>query len=232
MEANIKAIIEDDRSGSSKIIKKTLDLLKNARKEDRFDLCREIVKAHPSMSGLTTIMNFLESDLTIDRIIEKFHTMNTRTSENLERLVEGNVVTVISRSHIVERGLTTAKKINVLESCPEKEGRDTARWLKDHGKEVDVYHDAFMCYAVKRSDVVAVGADSLFSTGFLNKTGTLPLALTAQYFNIPFYVVAPSYKYTTKKPDYENIFEFVPHELVTAFVWEEGVVEEMPSKEW
>jgi len=142
--------------------------------------------------------------------------------ENLEKIVKGKTVTVLSRSHIVERGLIKTKKINVLESKPEKEGIDTARWLEERGKNVEIYHDAFMGGAVKKCDAVVVGADSLLKTGFINKTGTLPLALTAKHLHREFYVAAPSYKFSNEYPELDKNFEFVPKELVTVFISEGG----------
>ncbi|RLI73047.1 hypothetical protein DRO97_08220 [Archaeoglobales archaeon] len=223
MSLDLDAIIHDKRSGSSKIIKDTLELLKKVKENERYDVCKKIVKAHPSMAGLKVIMEFIKSNPRIDELIEKIEEMNSKTSENLEKIVEGKIVTTLSRSHIVEKGLLKAKKINVLESKPEKEGIDIARWLKGRDKEVEIFYDAFMSYAIKKCDVVVVGADSLLKTGFVNKTGTLPLALTAKHLKKEFYVAAPSYKLVNENNlEFNENFEFVEKELVTAFIWEKG----------
>ncbi|MCD6467164.1 MAG: hypothetical protein J7L10_04500 [Methanomicrobia archaeon] len=228
MPIDLDFIVQDKRSGSSKIIKNTLKLLKKVKEEERVEICKKIVNVHSSMSGLKFIMESLRINPEIDILINKFEEMNSKTSENLEKIVEGKTVTVLSRSHIVERGLTKTKKINVLESKPEKEGIDTAGWLEEQGKNVEIYYDAFMGYAVKNCDIVVVGADSLLKTGFVNKTGTLPLALTAKHFCREFYVAAPSYKFSDEYPELDKNFEFIPKELVTLFIWEGGA-KNLPS---
>jgi len=217
---DLESILSDNRSGSSKIIKNTLELLKDTDEDERLEICKKILDTHPSMAGLRFIVDNIESGMKINKIIDKFEEMNRRTSENLEKIADNKIVTVISRSHIVERGLLKAKKINVLESRPEKEGIDTFRWLKDRGKKAEIYLDAFMSYAVKNSDIVVSGADSLLEEGFINKTGTLPLALTARHFNKDFYVAAPSYKFIDLCPEFDSNFEFVERTLVTEFIQE------------
>lgn len=217
-------ILYDNRSGSSKIIKNTLELLKKIEKDKRHEICKKIVKAHPSMAGLRFIVEFIKSNPHIDDLIEKIEKMNSKTSENLANIVKNKVVTTLSRSHIVEKGLLKARKINILESKPEKEGIDMARWLKGRDKEVEVFYDAFVGYAVKKCDVVVVGADTILKTGFVNKTGTLPLALTAKHLNKEFYVASPSYKLIdTNNIEFDEVFEFVDSKLVTALVWENGI---------
>jgi len=222
MSIDLNFIIQDKRSGSSKIIKNTLELLKKVKEEERVEVCKKIVNAHSYMSGLKFIMESLKINPEIDILIDKFEEMNSKTSKNLEKIVENRIVTVLSRSHIVEKGLIKTKKINVLESKPEKEGIDTARWLEERGKDVEIYYDAFMGHAIEDCDAVIVGADSLLKTGFINKTGTLPLALTAKHLHREFYVAAPSYKFSDEYPELDKNFEFVPEELVTAFISEGG----------
>jgi translation initiation factor eIF-2B subunit delta len=229
MSINLNSIIQNKRSGSSRIIKNTLELLKEVKEDERFEVCKKIVNAHRAMSGLKFIMESVKSNPRIDILIDKIEEMNSKTSENLEKIVEGKIVTIISRSHIVERGLTRAKKINVLESKPEKEGIDTAKWLEEQEKDVEVYYDAFMGYAVKNCDVVIVGADSLLKIGFINKTGTLSLALTAKHLSKEFYVAAPSYKFIGKDVEFDKNFEFINKEFVTAFIWEGGIGDDVPG---
>jgi len=242
VEERIKEIIEDRRSGSSKLIKKTLELLEDVEPQRRLEICRKIVKAHPAMAGLTKVLNAVENGADVHDIRNIFAEMDRNTSEHLREIAKGKIVATISRSHIVEKGLTTAKHVIVLESSPAREGIDTARYLKGRVVEVSIFPDPAIGYAVKLSDIVVVGADALYSDGFVNKTGTLPLALSAKYLSKPFYVAAPSYKFSEGKfeePKSLNftknmIFEFIPAELVTEFIWEngKGSLEEIKSQEF
>jgi translation initiation factor 2B subunit (eIF-2B alpha/beta/delta family) len=223
MSGELDAILTDTRTGSSRIITVMLELLKETPKEEGGSVCRKILDAHSSMAGLQYILDALTEDTDLITLMRRFDTMNEATSRQLEKLTEGRRVTVLSRSHTVENGVLTARQITVLESAPDKEGLDTARWLETHGKETTICADAAMGHAVNETDMTVVGADALLSTGFVNKIGTLPLALTAQHFHKPFYVAAPSYKFLDEMPAIGSLFEFIPGELVTAFIDEEGV---------
>ncbi|MGC9307844.1 MAG: hypothetical protein ACP5FL_03605, partial [Thermoplasmatota archaeon] len=83
----------------------------------------------------------------------------------------------------------------------------------------------------------------------VNKTGSMTLALSAEYHGVPLYVAASSYKcfpfvlVQRENPDevwqnappgvaVENVyFEAVPASLITGFVTEHGVQDEIPSFE-
>ncbi|HEC88573.1 MAG TPA: hypothetical protein ENI52_04590, partial [Thermoplasmata archaeon] len=97
MPIDLDFIVQDKRSGSSKIIKNTLKLLKKVKEEERVEICKKIVNVHSSMSGLKFIMESLRINPEIDILINKFEEMNSKTSENLEKIVEGKTVTVLSR---------------------------------------------------------------------------------------------------------------------------------------
>jgi translation initiation factor eIF-2B subunit delta len=217
----LKEIIEDRKSGSSRIVRKTLELLEIVDESERSDVIREIRKAHPSMAGISQIMK-LAMEMDITEIKEKFLEMDEKTIENLNDLVSGKTVVAISRSHITEKGLLSAGRVIVLTSEPGGEGRDTYRYLT--GNEVDstIVSDSMMGYAVSECDIVVVGADTILASGFVNKVGTLPLALTARHCNKEFYVAAPSYK-IADECDVRMPFEFVPKEFVTAVVCEKGI---------
>jgi translation initiation factor eIF-2B subunit delta len=220
IEEMLKDIVEDRRSGSSMILKKTLDLLEIVDKKKRVEIARKIANAHPAMAGLRKLVEVEMLD--VKGMKEKIEEMNRKTAENLRELVKGKSVVTISRSHISEKGLTSAKKVAVLLSNPGGEGRDTFRYLRGRSVEALLVDDSAMGYAVKECDLVVVGADTILPEGFVNKVGTLPLALTARHFDKEFYVASPSYK-ITKECKIEMPFEFVPAELVTSFICEKGV---------
>ena len=103
-------------------------------------------------------------------------------------------------------------------------------------------------------DAVIVGADRIAENGdTANKIGTFNLALAAAYHGIPFYVAAPFSTFDPKTPDGAHIpieerppeevlsfagrrvapegvtslnlaFDVTPHELVTAFLTDQGVL--------
>lgn len=221
IEGMIKDILEDKRSGSSRIMKKTLDLLEITKKDRYNEIMNRIVKAHPSMAGLSNLMRTMD-ETTIEEIREEIEDSNKKTVQNLNELVRGKSVVAISRSHITEQGLATASEVTVLLSQPGGEGKDTAQYLKDQGIPVKTVLDAEMGYAARECDVVVVGADTLLPDGFVNKVGTLPLALTASHFSKPFYVASPSYK-AARESEIKQPFEFIPYRLITSLITETGM---------
>jgi methylthioribose-1-phosphate isomerase len=105
-------------------------------------------------------------------------------------------------------------------------------------------------------DAVVVGADRIAANGDVaNKIGTYTLAVLARHHDVPFYVAAPSSTFDPRCPDGAAIpierrdpdevavlsgrrlapvgvrvenraFDVTPHELVSAYVTEQGVIRE------
>ena len=70
----------------------------------------------------------------------------------------------------------------------------------------------------------------VLKTGFINKIGTLSLALTTKYLSKEFYVAAPSYKFIDRDVEFDKNFEFIDKDFVTAFIWEGGIENNVPIK--
>jgi len=220
-EELLSDILNDRRSGSSRIIKKTLILLEMVDRERRKDFLMKIIDAHPSMAGLSIILKLI-GEKSVEEIKKEFQSMDEKTVEYLLDLTDKKSVVVISRSHTVEDGLDGAEKVYVLCSEPGGEGRDTEKFLRSKGIEVELIPDLCMGYAVSKCDLVVVGADTILRNGFVNKVGTLPLALTAKHFEKKFYVASPSYKLADSCM-IEIPFEFIPSKLVDSLVCEMGL---------
>lgn len=141
--------------------------------------------------------------------------------------------------------------IGVTESRPYRESRRLVESLAGSGVPVTLFSDAAMAVAVGQSDVAIVGADAVFADGTLvNKIGTLPLALACRYHGVPLYGVTELAKVFDGDPSevgmelrpgaelsdgwgpaedgrvavWNQFFEPVPPELITAYVTEAGLV--------
>lgn len=129
------------------------------------------------------------------------------------------------------------------ESRPMFEGRLQADRLKDCGHHVTVITDALAANQIASVDFVLLGADKIYKDTFINKSGSLAIALACRHHKKPCYVMADSRKKVMdlssndenmlRKPDKEvwqnapeniNIinqyFEEVPHNLITEFIYE------------
>jgi methylthioribose-1-phosphate isomerase len=111
-------------------------------------------------------------------------------------LATGGVGTALGIVHVAaERG--TAVHVWVDETRPLFQGSRLTAWeLARAGIPHAVLPDgaAASLMAAGRVDLVLVGADRIARNGdTANKVGTLPLAIAARHYRLPFYVVAPSW---------------------------------------
>ncbi len=136
------------------------------------------------------------------------------------------------------------------ESRPAYEGRVLGKQLADLGFPVKLIADSSISRYMDKVDMAIVGADSISESCFINKIGTQLIALVCQHFKIPLYVLSDSRKLIPEtvhfpfqeapKPEAEileephhNIeaenyyFEEVPNEMVTAFVLEDRVLQDI-----
>ncbi len=215
-QSELEEIVGDKISGSSIIVKRTLDLL--VKTEEKAEVIDRIVRAHPAMAGLKRIQSMLEENEAED-IRTEFLQMDEDTVSSGRELIEGKTWVTISQSHTAERILEKADRVYVLKSAPGNEGLETYDYLCLHHIDVELIEDASMGEVIKSSDGVLVGADTLLPDGFINKVGTLPLALLSEYLDKMFYVAAASYK-AAEAMECQSPFEYVPSELVDRYISE------------
>ncbi len=169
-------------------------------------------------------------------------------------------VMTISNSTLVRRSFTEAaaqnKKIEVtcLKSHPPDEGVILAEYLSQFDVKVRIASDFEVGLFMDDVNFVLIGADRILENEIINKAGTLPLCLTANYFNIPVYLVCETAKILYeqdravkfRKRDaseiYENsdneilvdnyYFERVPLSYIDKIICEEGIFDAVEFKKW
>ncbi|HXG42126.1 MAG TPA: NUDIX domain-containing protein [Dehalococcoidia bacterium] len=173
-------------------------------------------------------------------------TAREAASQAASHLPAGTIATY-SRSSTVLAALLARRPARVLlsEGRPGQEGLQLARELAGAGIAVTLVADAQLPGLVAEAEAVVVGADALLADGsFVNKAGTLALALAARRHRVPFYVVAEAWKalppgvapfpeegeadeiapptmgVTVRNP----YFETTPASLVTAYLTEGGAL--------
>ncbi len=164
-----------------------------------------------------------------------------------------STVLTLSRSATVLTSLTRLagagflSHLRVLESRPMQEGVRTIRDLAALGVPATLYADAAFMEALLGARCIVTGADCVSADGFvLNKIGTYPLAICARERGVPLYVLCDSLKFSPLLRDaiavedspaaeilptaaqerftvWNRYFEWLPVDLVTAFVTERGV---------
>ncbi len=171
-------------------------------------------------------------------------------------LATGGIGTALG---IIYRSFWKGKKPDVYvgETRPLLQGaRLTAFELTNEGINVHIIPDSARAYIMmeKKIDIVITGADRIAMNGdTANKIGTFDTAINARYFNIPFYIAAPTstfdknasdmndipieqrnpeelykvgYQGLTKtKADFINpAFDITPNKLINGIITEKGII--------
>jgi translation initiation factor eIF-2B subunit delta len=244
------------------------------------DASRQVLKKQPNMALLrqcssqffSHFKRTLKAEKTSVQIFEdilgKLDQIQQKLEENLEQIsssgakliAAANNIMTISHStivqHVFEKALGQKKRFKVfnLKSHPPDEGVSFAEALGRSGIKTTLIADAEMAVFMPDMHLVMIGADRIYENGFVNKAGTLPLCLTARYFNIPVYLVVETWKILSEKDKavkfierdgkeiYDNsdnllevknlYFESIPLEMVNKIVCERGVFETHEFVDW
>jgi ribose 1,5-bisphosphate isomerase len=152
--------------------------------------------------------------------------------------------------HILRKARNQKKVFTVhnTETRPLFQGRKTAQELSKLGIPVTHFIDAAARYALKKSDIMLIGADALSSEGkIINKIGSELFSEIAHKYDIPVYVCTDSWKFDAasvfgyeeeieirnsseiwKKPPkgvtiHNYAFEKIDPDLVTGIISELGI---------
>lgn len=127
-----------------------------------------------------------------------------------KKIKNGMVVFTHCHSSTVVSVLLKAKKqgkrfiVHNTETRPRLQGRITAKELGNAGIKVRHYVDSAARLALKKADIMMIGADAITTEGrVINKIGSELFAEVAHRYDIPVYVCANSWKF-----DPETIFGF------------------------
>jgi translation initiation factor 2B subunit (eIF-2B alpha/beta/delta family) len=132
------------------------------------------------------------------------------------------------------------------ESRPKFEGRILAEQLSEMGFKVNMIVDAAMVKYLTKVNIALIGCDCIFPDFFINKIGSMPLALGCQRMKVPLYVLADSRKLSKQTQiksekrktagevwhtsiqgiHIENYyFETIPNELISKLITESFAIE-------
>jgi len=262
MNKELKKIVNDNKSGSLQILSNLIKYCKRIYlSNDELKSVCEI--AELNLFHFAAIKNFI---LLLDKKIknsnpeqifkflidyesEQNYVAHSIYLKNKKILSKINSFTTISFSKTIldlikiiyeEKKLSSEEKLKVfvLESRPMLEGRKFISELSKLNLDATLVVDSLMCYAVKESDAVLIGADQIYNNGnVVNKIGSYSLALCAKEFNKPFYIIADKSKYVTKDSDRKEI-KYASNNYPSSQVWKTKRIvnilnqyfEEVPAK--
>lgn len=269
---DLKSLEEDSVHGAVYLTLEALNILKEeAERSPTFDeefeaIINEISQTHEEMASINNVMSDILTqtkgkELPKDKMIEiiaqeiqRVKNRENKTVENLaKKIIDYQKIMTISASGTILKAfkqipqkLRKQMEVYVLESRPLFEGKQQAKKLVKEGLNVCLLVDAAMGFYIENIETVVMGADTIFPDGSaINKIGSMPLALLANYYNIPLFVAASSNKLSSlpaekhhnlikNRPKGEVIdesitglevkniyFEFIPAELITEIISEE-----------
>lgn len=240
---------------------------------------KQVVKAQPNMALLRrynyTLVNIIKKLLSSDKsrneilesTLEKIIEFKKELADNIKAIAQNgsktiihfNKVLTLSNSSVVksiiEKAVSHGRKFDVfcLKSDPPNEGVALAEQLADLGLRVTLVADAQAGTIMEDINIVLIGADRLYETGFVNKSGTLAVCLLARHFNVPVYLAAETTKILkeserlikkVEKDPYEiyggnkqievsnSYYEKIPLNLISKVISEEGVFETSEFLSW
>lgn len=269
LEAKLKKISLDKTSGSNQILIEILEAsidYFNSAGASFIYFQSELAKYTETFGSFISFQNFYKSlikevdpeDLNsitywLKNYLQRIQSFPLKAAVYLNELLPSDkkiVVKIFTLSHSLSIAnvlgqLSKSRKIEVFqaESRPVLEGHVQAQELAEMGLKVKVIVDAFIAKTIQDVDIVLLGADGIYSKGFVNKSGSLTAALAAQEYEKALVVIADKTKIKVGLPEEERpkpteeissdlddrieavnyYFELVPHKYVTNYILDSGV---------
>ncbi|WP_409200736.1 S-methyl-5-thioribose-1-phosphate isomerase [Methanobrevibacter sp. DSM 116169] len=241
-------------------LKKAADEIKSSR-PTAINLFWAVDRVYNSDNPLEEALNIYNEDIETNiaignfgsKIIEDGDTILTHCNAGALACVEYGTALGVIRSAFNE-----GKDINVIcdETRPRGQGARLSVWeLQEEGIPVKLIPDVASGYlmSIDKIDKIVIGADRIAKGGVVNKIGSLLVALSAKYFDIPFYVAAPLSTFDMNNSVFDTeieersadevthyggcricpentevinpAFDIVPKELITGIITEDGIID-------
>lgn len=176
-----------------------------------------LLKTRPTEPAMKNALNYITANLTSLDIEEMKHKVTDRMNyvldhfENAPKVIEEiasrkikNNMIVFTHCHssTVTNALIRAKKqgkkfeVHNTETRPLFQGRKTAKELAKAGITVKHYVDSAARLALKKADIVLIGADAITTEGkVINKIGSEMIAEIADKYDVSVYICTDSWKF-------------------------------------
>jgi len=179
---------------------------------------RQLFNARPTEPALRNSINYIlygidqtQDYLDLKELVEArvklakehFKSTNLKIPRIGERKVQNSSV-IFTHCHsstvvdVLKYAKSKGKKFIVhnTETRPRYQGRKTATELAKHGIPVVHYVDSAARLALKKADLVLIGADAITSEGkVINKIGSEMIVEMANNYQIPIYICSDSWKF-------------------------------------
>ncbi len=168
---------------------------------------KKLISLRPTEPALRNALKFVEKDMrNIPLTISHFETSKDIISSYGQKLIKNNNI-LYTHCHsstvmeIFKEAKEKKKKFIVrnTETRPLFQGRITSKELSRLKIPNTHYIDSAMRQAIKKSDIVFLGADAITTEGkVINKIGSELACETAERFDVPVYICTNSWKFDPK----------------------------------
>ena len=208
-------------------VKSLKEVVKESKSKNIAGILAEIYHAknllflsRPTEPCMRNALNYVLHDLEYDNPVELAKGVCLKVDDVLERFDKnqkiiaqigskkiGNGTVVFTHCHsstileILKEAKKHGKKFEVhnTETRPLYQGRITAKEVAKLGIPVTHFVDAAARFALKKADLMIIGADAITTEGkVINKIGSELYAEIANKYDIPVYVCADSWKFDTE----------------------------------
>ncbi|MBD3249729.1 hypothetical protein GF336_06815 [Candidatus Woesearchaeota archaeon] len=213
--ASVDAIRIVAHKNRDKDKKEILDILNNAR--------LKLIKARITEPAMRNCLNYIFFDInSAENITEEIHKRAKKIESHFdiskEKISEIGSRKIIGKSivfthchsstvtNILKKSKKEKKRFKVYntETRPLFQGRITAKELAKAGIPVRHFVDSAARLALKKADIMLIGADAITSEGkVVNKIGSELFAEVADKYDVPLYVCTDSWKF-----DPETVFGY------------------------
>lgn len=216
---------------------------------------KKLMSLRPTEPMLVNVLNRTETQ-SYEDILKHFDSAQEKINKIVFRLIKNNEIiythchsTNVSHSLIYAKNNYKKFEVYNTETRPLFQGRKTAQELTDAKIKVTMFIDSALSIALSKKQgtksvtKIFLGADALLKEGIINKIGSGLIAQIAKNQKIPVYIIADSWKFTTKaiKIEQRNLneiwdnapkkvkiqnpaFEFVDKKYITGIVSELGLL--------
>ena len=197
----LKKLAIDHTSSSTTIALKMIDCAVDMFGDDKLVLLvEEIAKKQRSMAVVVNVADRIISSNSKEELVELKNEFikaeEKAVGQAFEHLKRYNFIATISYSKSVYETILRIrpKKVFVSIGHPAREGELLAEDLLGEKIDVLLFEDAAYGVVADEVDCFLVGADAMLDDVFVNKIGSLYLALLAREFKKPFFVVTNRFK--------------------------------------
>jgi ribose 1,5-bisphosphate isomerase len=171
--------------------------------KDKKKTAKKLISARPTEPMLRNSLMYLEKRGGGERLLEKLEEDTKKIIEyGSEKIKNGMIVDTHCHSSIVNDILVHAKKqgkkfeVHATETRPFMQGHLTAKQLAAVKIPVTLFVDSAARLALKKADVMIIGADAITSEGYvINKIGSELMADVANIYQVPVFVCTHSWKF-------------------------------------